>query len=230
MRLPLEGAAVTTRTLNQGIEIQAREVRQRVGLEPVPAIFHGIQLRGIGRKIRRMEVGEGVQPCLGTADPVGIEPIPEQRNHGQVPPRLLQEGNDVIGAEVCVCMQAEVPTHVVAGGRHAQGGDGRDLAMMPHRLLQDRCVTARTPGAAQQWRHQQTRFIQEYEPGIQACSVFFTRGQSPLTHVAMAVSSRSAARRVGFWGVQPSARNSRGTWPTMRWHDDGAVPMLSHFR
>jgi hypothetical protein len=44
MRLPLEGAAVTTRTLNQGIEIQAREVRQRVGFEPVPAIFHGIQL------------------------------------------------------------------------------------------------------------------------------------------------------------------------------------------
>ena len=37
--------------------------------------------------------------------------------------------------------------------------------------------------------------------------IMFTRGQSDLTQVAMAVSSRSMARRVGFCGLQPKACN-----------------------
>jgi hypothetical protein len=39
--------------------------------------------------------------------------------------------------------------------------------------------------------------------GCQPCGVFFTRGQTDRFHVVTAASSRSTARRSGFWWLQP---------------------------
>jgi hypothetical protein len=39
--------------------------------------------------------------------------------------------------------------------------------------------------------------------GCQPCGVFFTRGQTDRFHSAMVASSRSMARRSGFWWLQP---------------------------
>jgi hypothetical protein len=41
---------------------------------------------------------------------------------------------------------------------------------------------------------------------------FFIRGQSCCFHRAMAASSRSTARRSGFWQLQPSAVRIFQTW------------------
>jgi hypothetical protein len=40
--------------------------------------------------------------------------------------------------------------------------------------------------------------------GAQPCGVFFTRGQSVRFQHSMAASSRSTARRSGFWWLQPN--------------------------
>jgi hypothetical protein len=40
------------------------------------------------------------------------------------------------------------------------------------------------------------------------------RGQSTFTHRWIAASSRSRARRSGFWGLQPSLRSTRPIWST----------------
>jgi len=44
-------------------------------------------------------------------------------------------------------------------------------------LLEHGRVTPGTPAAAHQGRHQEAGFINKDEPGLQARSVFFTRGQ-----------------------------------------------------
>ena len=61
-------------------------------------------------------------------------------------------------------------------------------------------------------RERKRGFVNEDQPGFQARGVFFTWGQSDLTQVAIAVSSRSRARRVGFCGLQPKARIKRPMW------------------
>jgi hypothetical protein len=47
--------------------------------------------------------------------------------------------------------------------------------------------------------------------GCQPSGVFFTLGQTDRFHSAMAASSRSTARRSGFWWLQPSSWRSLPT-------------------
>jgi hypothetical protein len=47
----------------------------------------------------------------------------------------------------------------------------------------------------------------------EARGVFFSAGHRCRFHCAIAVSSRSSARPVGRWQLQPSFRKSHHTWP-----------------
>src|SRR5208337_1394103 len=67
----------------------------------------------------------------------------------------------------------------------------------------DRGLSHRTPGLVDRGNQEEARFVDEDEMGCQPCGVFFTRGQTDRFHSSMAASSRSRARRSGFWWLQP---------------------------
>lgn len=54
-------------------------------------------------------------------------------------------------------------------------------------------------------RHQEAGFVYEDDRRPATCGVFFTEGQSSRTQRRISRSSRSAARRAGFCGLQPSS-------------------------
>ena len=146
---------------------------------------------------------------------VRLQAIPDQHHRRrELAVELTKKVDHTLGIDIGIAVQAKIQMHLVTLWRHAQGPDGSDFLMRSRALKENRRVSARCPTAAHQRRHQQPRFVDEYQPGPQARSVFFTRGQSTLTQVAIDSSSRSTALRVGFCGLQPIARNNRPMWST----------------
>jgi len=80
--------------------------------------------------------------------------------------------------------------------------DGRD-PIMTITMKQDRGLSYGAPGLTDRRDQEEPRFVDKDEMGCQPCGVFFTRGQTDRFHSAMAASSRSTARRSGFWWLHP---------------------------
>src|SRR5512136_509278 len=80
--------------------------------------------------------------------------------------------------------------------------NGRD-PIMTIAMQYDRGLSHRTPSLVDRGNQEEARFVDEDEMGCQPCGVFFTRGQTDRFHFSMATSSRSTARRSGFWWLQP---------------------------
>ena len=129
----------------------------------------------------------------------------------QLPLQLFEKLECAFAVDVGVRVETEIERETIALGRNTHGSDRRYLPMCRGALAQHRRVALQAPGAAYQGSHQQTRFVDEDDAGPQARSVFFTRGQSCLIQAWMRSSSRSKARRVGFWGEKPSPCRSRLT-------------------
>jgi len=104
-----------------------------------------------------------------------------------------------------------VEAEALTDGADRETGNDRDaIAAMP--VAQQRRVAARRPGAEHGGREHETGFVYEDEVGPQPNGVCFTRGQAFRFQRAIAGSSRSRARRSGFWQVQPHWAKSRLTW------------------
>ena len=116
-----------------------------------------------------------------------------------------------LSVDVGIGMQAKVQRDPIAIWQDAQRGDGRDLCWGASALAQHRRVSAHAPGAAHQRRHEHPGFVEENDARPQARGVFFTRGQSCSIQARMRSSSRSTARRVGFWGENPRPCSRRLT-------------------
>lgn len=82
--------------------------------------------------------------------------------------------------------------------------DSRDHgdSVAPIAVAQDRSVATRSPGLDHVGDQQEAGFVGEDEVGAQPRGFFFIRGQSFCFQRSMACSSRSAARRSGFWWLQ----------------------------
>ena len=104
---------------------------------------------------------------------------------------------DVHGVEVTV--EAETATL----GAERDTRDGRN-PVVTVAVTVDRCLTTRTPCLAHGWNQQEARFVNEDNMGAQPFGVFFTRGHTVRFHSAIRSSSRSMARRSGFWWLQPN--------------------------
>lgn len=79
--------------------------------------------------------------------------------------------------------------------------DSRDdgNAIVALMVTVDRSLSARCPRLADRRDEQESGFIYEDDVGPQPRRVFFMRGQSLRFHSSMRASSRSRARRSGFW-------------------------------
>lgn len=208
--LMLNGARASARVLGERVDVEVRGIGERVRFQIAPQVLDRIELRGIGRQIDGADVRLRGQKRLDDAGPVRLQPIPDQHpGRGQLPIELSKEGPDAERVDVGMGMKSEVQLHPIARGRDTHRGDRGDLLMGARALLEHRRDAARMPGAPDQRRHQQARFVDEDEIRSQARGVFFTRGQSVLTQRRISASSRSTARRVGFCGLQPRPRNRR---------------------
>ena len=206
---------MTPSRFRQVIELMERLVGHRVGLQITPDVLHGVQLRGIGRQERRppaLFIGDMI---LNEACPMSHEPVPKQEDGTlKMPAEILKEREDRSGVDVGVGMKPEEQLHSVSAGRDDQCGDGGNFPIEVGPMPEQGRLAAGRPGPPHKRHHQEAAFVEKDESGAYPCSVFFTRGHSALTQSWMAVSSRSMARRWGFWGLQPRECKMRPIWST----------------
>lgn len=205
----LDRASVAAPDDSEGLDVRAREVRERLGLEVAPHVLDRIEFGRVRREVEgvrsgaRQEVADG-----GRAVRVGA--IPHQRHRGaQMPVELLAEGQHRRGIEVLLDERLKVQADDAAAGTDTERRDHRDFAAVATDVPEHRGLAAWPPRAAHHGQQEQPALVDEDQPGAQALGFFLMRGQSCLIQRRMPSSSRSSARRVGRCGVQPSARSTR---------------------
>jgi len=128
--------------------------------------------------------------------------------------KFLQKSFYPRAVDIRIRSQRKIKPYTTSLRRYGKGSNGGHLLPIMRSLMQQRSFSSGRPTPAYQGGHQQARFIQEDKRSPQSTGVFFIRGQSCLIQRWMACSSRSWARRSGFWGVQPMDRSKRQIWST----------------
>ena len=190
--------------------ILRRVIGQRIGLEPTPAVLHGVEFWRIGWQPLQME--SPVTQCKGSdlRRPMRLQAIPDQQHvTPHLPTQLAEERPHLGGIYIGGGMQPPAQPDAATPGADNQGGDHGDLLVVAGALHQCGRLPAGTPCTAHQRRHQQAAFVQEHQRGVQPAGFFLIRGQSTLTQYWISGSSRSRARRAGRCGLQPIARSNR---------------------
>jgi len=168
----------------------------------IPHAFIGVQFWGIWRKGHQMQTGSAGKKLLNGIATMNL-PIIQQDN--QMPSNLSQklpeEPSHFLTMDI-VLIELTVEGAMEAFRADAETGDGRD-PIMTVSMKHERGLSHRTPGLLDRRDQEEARFVDEDEMGCQPCGVFFTRGQTDRFHAAMAASSRSTARRSGFWWLHP---------------------------
>ncbi len=120
----------------------------------------------------------------------------------QVTQEMAEEGADVGLADV-VAVAAEVKPYAVAHGADRNPGDHRE-AIVSVAVVDAGRLAAGGPGPAEGRNQEEARFVDEDEVRPPARCVFFTWRQRVRFQRSIRPSSRSSARRSGFWGLRPS--------------------------
>lgn len=175
----------------------------QVGLGPAPHTLVRVELGCVGGEVLEAKAGRARHLSAQKRAAVDVGAV-EQHDHGaaKMTKQVAQERHDVGRVEVLVQLAAEVEPAPTPTGAEREGGKGRDtIVLLP--VAQQRRVAAWRPGAPHARRQLESRFVKEDEVGPQPSGVFFTLGQSRLFQRSIAASSRSSARRSGFWALQP---------------------------
>jgi hypothetical protein len=163
-----------------------------------PDGFVGVELRGVGRKAFEMQPREATADFPNRFSFVNAGVVPDQDDvPAEVAQQVPEEFADLVVPNVlrvALEVQADVPTP-------GSQGDARDHgdAIMPVAMMNDGRLAARSPGLSHRGDQEEARLVDEDDVGTQPRSVFFTRGQFLRFQRSMTSSSRSSARRSGFW-------------------------------
>ena len=186
----------------EGVEISGAAIGQAsLGIRPDALV--GIEFGGVGREIFQMEPRVAATQ-LPDRFALVDRSIIEEHDHvaPQVAQQMEEEGADVGVADV-VAMATEVKSDPPADSAHRQpGDDGQAIVAVPVR--DPRGLSARRPGPPKRWDQEESRLVEEDEVRLPARCVFFTWDQRVRFQRSMRSSSRSSARRSGFWGLRPS--------------------------
>jgi hypothetical protein len=181
------------------------------GFEVGPDELVGIQVGGLaGERLDVHPWTTGEQGAnVGTL--VNAAAVPE---NDDVPAELAEHGaqehRDLHMSDIAPRLEMAVEPAAPPPGADGHGRDRRDfVAAIP--MPDDRRVAAGRPGTPEVGNQQEATFVEEHQMGVQALRVFFTATQRYRFQRAMAASSRSTARRSGFWHDQPSVVSSRPT-------------------
>lgn len=213
--LVLKGSGMQSSPYGEFLGIEYGQVGERVHLEISPQIFDRIQLRRVRRQEDTTNMTMGEEKFAHHGGSVGLQTVPHQHEgRSKLTIQLDEKRHGPLRIDIGIAMQAKIQLNMVTGRRNAQGTDDAHLLMRTGPLVEDWSMATRCPTAPHQGRHQQPRFVNKDQPGIQTRGVFFTPGQVLLTQFAIACSSRSTALRAGFCGLQPRARIKRPMWST----------------
>lgn len=163
-----------------------------------PDALVGVEFRRVGGKVfdTQAAVAPEERPERLSLVSAGVVQQDDARP-AQVAQQLAEKGADFQLTDV---FQAKmiVESEALASGADGDCRDDRDL-VAPVAMAVDRCAPPRRPGLEQVWDQEESGFVDEDEMGAQPCGVFFTCGQVFRFHRLIAASSRSRARRSGFW-------------------------------
>lgn len=201
---------VRTRLRGQCGNILRRIVGKRLRFQITPEIFYRIEFRSIRRKPEDMEPRRLLQKALHDLAMMRPKVVPDQDDvAGDMAHQKTQEGANRNGIEIGIRMQSEVQPNSITFGRNTERGDHRNFLMGSRSLLKNGRLTDGGPRPADQGRHQHATFVYENKKSVQVVGFFLHRGHFSFTHLRMATSFRSMARRAGRCGLHPIRRNKR---------------------
>ena len=205
-----ESSKRAVEALVEGWKIIGTPVGQ-AGLGIRPDALVRVQLWRVRGEVVDVEPGVATLDLRDRGPLVNGEVVPEDRHRSaQVPQEVLQEAADLRVTEVAT-VAAKVESDMLANRTDRDAGDHR-VPVMPVAMVDPRCLAAARPGPPQRGDQEEARFVDEDEVRLPACGVFFTLGHVSRFHRSMRPSSRSKARRCGFWELKPSRWRSRPTW------------------
>lgn len=176
-----------------------------MGFEVTPHIFHWIEFRRIGGQPFDLDatLGRG-DVMLNEQAAVNRRAIPDhQQLSRNVPPEMPEKFDDLRAFNAPgMNLEVEPPQCQTTDDRKALPVEG---------LLQDGCLSARSPGANPGGPGTQPAFVDKDESPPLLAGLFFKAGHSTRFHLRMAFSSRSSARRSGRWQLNPLAPSNRHT-------------------
>jgi len=162
-----------------------------------------------------MKAGSHVPEHLNLLGTMGNGTIPYNEDGAvKLLQKVFQKGDHQVCVDVGVGMKTKEQTKSASGRGYAEGRNDRYLGMGAGSVIQQWRPASRAPGSAGKGRHHHAALVDEDQPGLQPECFFLIRGHSTLTHCPIPCSSRSAARRSGFWGLHPSIWRRRPTWST----------------
>lgn len=206
---------MVSRGLQQRVEIKRSKVCQRIHFKVAPDVFNGIKFGCVGREEMGMQTRVFHKELARSLRAMGLKTIPDQSDRpGKLLQKHAEEMDDPIGVYICVGVKSEIQVDIIPRRGYAKCCDHRYFLMRSRALIEQRRLAPRAPRAANQRRHQYAAFVNKNEPGLQARGFFLMRGHSVLTQPRIKSSSRSAARRAGFWGLHPNEWSNRPIWST----------------
>src|SRR4249920_2157344 len=187
-------------------EAVGTEVGQSVPLQPSPEELDWIEFGRIGRQKMQLDRAVGgsnvfthqLTAMWSGAVPYHKQPACEVSQYG------FEELDHLLFGDAAF-VQAKAHTVEV----HA--GDERELMPIEVKLHHWR-LPFECPGSHSRWSLRDTGFVDEHDQSSLASGVFFSSGQVRLRQRSIATSSRSRARRSGFWLEKPSCPSKRHTW------------------
>ena len=194
------------------LQTGCRQVGQVSTRHMRPEVFHRVEFRRIGRKVRDGQPTTFfVNVVLNLLAPVCRKAVPQQNN---LPPsnmtlqlpQILTDALLVHGSR----QQPQAQSHVSGSGSSDQAGNGRQPFPVEWHDQDGRFPTRR-PGSTDRRTFRKAAFIQENQPCFALPGRFFMRGQSCRSQRRTALSSRSRARRSGRWQLHFSSPRRRQT-------------------
>jgi len=179
-------------------------------LQLIPDALIGVQLRRVGGKGFQMQPSRPGQQRLHRIAPMNLAVIQQRDDRTRdLAQQMPEERRHFFALNVVLVQMAVERTMKAAGAdRDARNGGEPIVAIA---MRHDRRLSHRAPGFLHRRDQEEAAFIEKDEVGSQPRGVFFTRGHTVCFQAAMAASSRSRARRSGFWWLQPSWCNSLPT-------------------
>jgi hypothetical protein len=148
-------------------------IGEGVHFQIAPGVLNRIEFGCVGRQEESMQVMDAGNELRRPLGAVGIEAIPDQHTRPlQLLVQMAEEAGDLRSADLGLRVQAEIKPRDISAGRHAQGGNGRDLLQTTPVLNQNRRLAPRLPTTADQRFHEQAAFIEENQPGVQTVGFF----------------------------------------------------------
>ena len=180
-------------------------VGPRVGqgmLQGCPDSLVGIEFRCVRREQFQVQAGEaGAQAPQGSAL-VDLRIVEQGEDMtAEMAQQVADKGAHLVAADVGLVELAIEPEVAPAGADRDAGNGGDAVVAVP--VAKNGGLSPRAPGLADGRDQHEPRLVDEDDVGRQPRGVFFTRGQAVRFHSSMRRSSRSTARRSGFWWLQP---------------------------